>query len=82
MWKDGGLLIITLKFMILNGKKEVKDLIWDKTWISLDPIHLEKFINKFPWTFYSIADHTQRESLGIIVQYKVRVKLFMSPFGG
>ncbi|CAO1429856.1 unnamed protein product [Diamesa hyperborea] len=52
----------------------------DKWGLALDGQLKDEDTNLASSTF--IADHTQRESLGIIVQYKVRVKLFMSPFGG
>lgn len=32
--------------------------------------------------FFRITDPTQRENLGIIVQYKVKVKLCLGPLGG
>lgn len=32
--------------------------------------------------FFRIADPAQRENLGIIVQYKVKVKLCLGPLGG
>lgn len=33
-------------------------------------------------SFRSVVDASQRENLGIIVQYKVKVKLCLSPLAG
>ena len=78
----------TLKLMILNERRLKKDedsIEWNLNLLDPEDSNfkfLDKLLIKFHELFFSIADHTQRESLGIIVQYKVRVKLFMSPFGG
>lgn len=48
-------------------------------------VHVNKAINLFffyYFSYYRIIDASQKENLGIIVRYKVKVKLILGPLGG
>ena len=34
------------------------------------------------YSFYRVTDGNQKENLGILVQYKVKIKLFLGTLGG